>query len=181
MKAVNRLTFCRLWLATMAIVAIIESHLLWALFCLTIAYLTDVLDGQIARRCGQETRFGGALDHFMDVFLVASAYITLAARDLPIRIPAWVCCAVVASVLFDGLVWTLFMLFGKETRQVSTPRTSFGRWVFVLQALGLGVVLIQDLGWLQKEEVTLFLHGVGVATVVLLFSNAFVESYQETW
>ena len=55
-----------------------------------LAMLTDALDGWIARRFGQETRFGAFLDPVADKLIVSAALVMIVSRDqsLLIVVPA---------------------------------------------------------------------------------------------
>lgn len=67
----------------------------------SVAALTDLLDGQIARRRGQVTDFGKFLDPLADKLLVLAALVMLVSKG---QLPAWICCIVLARELaVDGL------------------------------------------------------------------------------
>src|SRR5919107_1453592 len=60
------------------------GHFFWAGVILVVANLFDMLDGQVARRTGQVTRFGGFLDSTLDRFSDMAALVglmTFYARD----------------------------------------------------------------------------------------------------
>lgn len=61
------------------------------LFC--VASLTDMLDGQIARKHNLVTNFGKFMDPLADKLLVCSALICLIALD---RIPAWIVIVIIS-------------------------------------------------------------------------------------
>jgi cardiolipin synthase len=61
-----------------------------ALALFSIAALTDVLDGALARYLSQETELGACLDPLADKLLIISSYVTLFAMDIPYTaIPLW--------------------------------------------------------------------------------------------
>ena len=62
-----------------------------AIFCL--ASLTDLLDGQIARRRNLVTTFGKFIDPIADKLLVMSALVVLVGQN---RMPSWVCILMLA-------------------------------------------------------------------------------------
>ena len=65
----------------------------WAALVIFIAAsITDMLDGQIARRCNLITDFGKFMDPLADKVLTCSGMICLVALG---RIPAWVVCIIV--------------------------------------------------------------------------------------
>ena len=67
----NSLSLSRLIIAPVIAWIIISDWWLTASFFLLLAILSDLLDGPIARKKGQETAFGGLLDHSCDALLLA--------------------------------------------------------------------------------------------------------------
>lgn len=67
----------------------------------SVASLTDFLDGYLARRSGEITKFGIILDPIADKFLIISALIVLV--DMA-RIPAWIAITIIVrEFLVTGL------------------------------------------------------------------------------
>ena len=75
--------------------ALMEAQ--WAQLCalavFVIASLTDMLDGQIARKRGLVTNFGKFIDPIADKLLVMSALVVLVEQG---RMPGWVCILMLA-------------------------------------------------------------------------------------
>ncbi len=71
---------------------VVYANPLFGAFIFIIASLTDFLDGYLARRSGEITKFGIILDPIADKFLVISALIVLV--DMA-RIPAWIAIVII--------------------------------------------------------------------------------------
>lgn len=80
----NVLSFFRVIL-TFVILALLNNYLYrWAFLCFLMASLTDVLDGFMARRLNQETRFGAWIDSVADnVFNIALIFYFYTQREVP--------------------------------------------------------------------------------------------------
>src|SRR5438270_12890959 len=104
MNWANRITLSRLALTVLFVIALNSA---WqyartaALVIFLIAGLTDLVDGEIARRYGVITSFGKLMDPLVDKIMVAAAFISL----VPLKaVPAWAATTVVArDFLITGL------------------------------------------------------------------------------
>ena len=104
MNWANRLTISRLVLTILFVAALNSS---WgyartaALIFFLLAGVTDLIDGEIARRYGSITNFGELMDPLVDKIMIAAAFISL----VPLKaIPAWAATTVVArDFLITGL------------------------------------------------------------------------------
>ena len=86
MTVPNILSFLRLALVPVFLVAILEGQDRLALGVLVVSSVTDFLDGLIARRFGQITRLGQLLDPAADRLFIFAALIGLASRGI---VPWW--------------------------------------------------------------------------------------------
>jgi cardiolipin synthase len=109
MNLANRFTLIRLFLTPIFVLAVLyrrEDNLLLAnlpLMIFLIAISTDAIDGFIARRYGQTTRFGAVLDPLADKFLLIAAFTALTfTKTIPphFRIPLWVLIIVLTRDIF---------------------------------------------------------------------------------
>lgn len=96
MNLANKLTIVRILLVPIFIFFIIfdipfGEYIAAAIF--VIAALTDSLDGYIARKKNQITKFGKFMDPLADKLLVSSALILLVEMD---KLPAWVVIIIIA-------------------------------------------------------------------------------------
>ena len=97
MNLPNKLTMFRVILIPFFVVFLlvditpVDKWIALAIFI--IASLTDMLDGQIARKYNLVTNFGKFMDPLADKLLVCSALVCLVAVD---RIPAWMVIVIIA-------------------------------------------------------------------------------------
>ena len=97
MNLPNKLTVLRVILIPFFLIALMVEAIPYgkwiAVGIFIIASLTDMLDGQIARKHNLITNFGKFMDPLADKLLVCSAMIALIELD---RIPAWVVIIIIA-------------------------------------------------------------------------------------
>lgn len=106
------------------------------LFC--IASLTDLLDGNIARKRGLVTNFGKFMDPLADKLLVCSALICLVAND---QIDAWIVIIIIArEFIVSGL-----RLIAVE-QGVVIAASWWGKWKTTFQMIMI-IVLILNLSY----------------------------------
>jgi cardiolipin synthase len=103
----NQITILRLaFIPFFAILVVAESYR-GALAVLTVAALTDVIDGAVARLLKEETALGVALDPIADKALMTTAYLTLAFRN---ALPWWLTILVIgrdAGIIITALLISL--------------------------------------------------------------------------
>ncbi len=140
----NALTVSRVLLVPVFVFAVYRQPLVGAAVFI-VASLTDLLDGYLARRSRQVTRFGIILDPLADKFLVIAALIVLVDVGL---VAAWIA---IVIVIREFLV-TVLRLVALARDQV-IPAEAGGKWktgtqitaviilLFVYGELGLAVAL----------------------------------------
>jgi cardiolipin synthase len=143
----NMLSILRLLLVPVFLVLLVNDQFLWALIVLAFASFTDWLDGQIARRFGQETNLGKLLDPSADRLFI---FATLIGLTLNGNIPAWLA---IVIVLRDVL-----MLVGLPTlRRLgyrSLPVHFLGKSGTFALLYALPLMLLSDI-WPQAEFLVL--------------------------
>jgi CDP-diacylglycerol--glycerol-3-phosphate 3-phosphatidyltransferase len=88
----NFLSISRLFLLPLILFFIATRQNIGALILMLISWITDALDGYIARRTNQVTNLGKLLDHIVDKIWVGTILVTLVlVKDLPI----WIAGAVI--------------------------------------------------------------------------------------
>jgi cardiolipin synthase len=114
----NQLTLLRMLLIPAFVIAVIYGYLGWALVIFTVAGVTDLLDGLIARRSGQKTTLGAWLDPMADKLLLVSAFIVLTWPGLGLvnRMPVWLTILIISrDVLIVLTVAVVNLAVGRRT------------------------------------------------------------------
>ena len=125
----NSLSLFRLIIAPVTAWSIISDWWLTASFLLILAILSDLLDGPIARKKGQESSTGGLLDHSCDAFLVAVLLFVLTkTHEIPLLLP------ILVIVSFLQYVFDSKALTGQRLRTSFLGRSN-GICYFVLASL----------------------------------------------
>jgi phosphatidylglycerophosphate synthase len=179
MHPVNRITFARFLFTAAFVVAIAEDLLVLGAFLAGVAYATDAIDGFVARKYGQMSRFGATLDYFADLTLWGAGYLALTLKDLPFRVPTWVCAAVLSYVVFHTVLWVLLITYGSQADTARTPRTAFGILVFFLSGAGLLLTMTQGVHSVSHAALGVVMNLVGILTLLLLMNNMFLVSYDQ--
>jgi CDP-diacylglycerol--glycerol-3-phosphate 3-phosphatidyltransferase len=125
-----------------------------------IASLTDFLDGYLARRSGQITKFGILLDPIADKFLVISALILLV--DM-VKLPAWVAIVVIVR---EFVVTTLRVV--ALSKSIVMPAEAAGKLKTAAQMTSIILLLMPGgIGDLDFYDVGLVLMYVSVVLAVV--------------
>ena len=125
----NQITFLRLALLPVYFILIFYGHYPAALGVLLLAGLSDVLDGQLARRLNQKSELGAFLDPIADKLLLTGSYLILALHH---RIAWWLTILVLARDLIILMIATVILLVvGYRT----FPPTIYGKATTIVQIL----------------------------------------------
>ena len=176
----NILSFVRVLLVP-AFVATLITMIdipIWGIIVPTIIYiltaLTDMLDGQIARRCNLVTQFGKFIDPLADKFMVISSQfailvwmtlraVTAADKTLPL-VFIWV----VLLILFRELAVTgLRLAVGGK---VDVAASIFGKLKTVSQMVGTVVILVEPLIPFFSENHILSYVMMGIMAITTVYS-----------
>ncbi len=121
-----------------------QGHLLWvALGLYLLACITDVIDGEIARRHSGITTFGRVIDPFVDKVLVLGTYIFFASNHFAVNgesitgVQAWM---VVIILVRELLVTDLRMI--SESQGNSFGATFYGKLKMVVQSIAILWILL---------------------------------------
>ena len=158
MTLANRITMSRVVLS-LAIFACIISKTLWAevaaLVLLTIASISDYLDGVVARRTMTTTPFGAIADPFADKILVMAVFLAFASiREL--AVPLWAVFLIMLRELTISTLRVLAALHGEVMKAEQTGKIKTAIQMtssFII----MGLVILHY--WQKKEPLPDFLFG----------------------
>lgn len=104
----NALSFSRFLILGPIVFAILNNHGSFAVFWVLLSYVTDVADGIIARRLGQESEFGRILDSAADKLTLVVVLCCLAGIG---RFPVLALVLIVAReiIIVGTSSWLIFM------------------------------------------------------------------------
>ncbi len=133
----NILTLLRLCLVPIFLIFLLQENLesrLIAIFIFLIASLTDFLDGYLARKLNQATRFGEMIDPFADKILVLTALFAFIYLDN--QVPLWMVLTISGR---DILITVLRYLGEKKNIRIKTSR--LGKMKTVFQMISIILIL----------------------------------------
>lgn len=149
----NQITLSRLLLAGVffAVISLFDAStgkpqggLLVIALCLYIlACITDIIDGELARRYSGITTFGRVIDPFVDKVLVLGAYVFFASNHFAVNghsitgVQAWM---VVVILIRELLVTDLRMV--SESQGSSFAATFYGKLKMFVQSVAIGWILL---------------------------------------
>ena len=130
----NALTLLRLLLAPVLAVAVLSHSATTAAVLFFLAVGTDLADGWVARRYGEQTPFGGFADHAVDATFVITGSAALA------RIG-------VLPVLLPWLIAAAFLQYALDSRVLSASglvASRLGRWNGIAYYVMVAVPIVRD-------------------------------------
>ena len=160
----NQLTLFRLLLVPGLVLLVLYGFNGWALVTFIVAGVTDVLDGEIARRAGQRTRLGALLDPMADKLLLVSTFVVLTMPlGLPNQLPVWFTVLVISRDVL--IVVTVAIVNLAIEHRVFYPSV-LGKIATVLYVLTGGVTLLFNYLGYASPVVTATVYAAFVATIV---------------
>ena len=170
----NALTMLRLVLVPVFIVVFLNGHDMPALVIFCVASITDLLDGQIARRTNQITDFGKLFDPLADKLMVVSALIC---HTVVGHFP-WPAVCIVAAKELLMILGGAFML--KKGIVVYANFSGKIATVFFMAALILGFFHDRLAGFYSLDVVFLW-AAVGLALLALvIYASQAVRSLKKS-
>ena len=168
----NFLTLVRILLIPVFVVIFLAptpDRSLLAAVVFTVAAVTDLLDGYIARRTGQVTKLGKLLDPIADKLLVLSALILLVNID---RVSAVVALLIIAREL---AVTGIRAIAAGERLIIAAEVT--GKYKMALQVIAIVLLILEGTGLTELGN----LHLAGTGTLYLSLVLGYISGGQYVW
>ena len=168
----NFLTLVRICLIPVFVVVFLAptpDRSLVAAVIFTVAAVTDLLDGYIARRTGQITKLGKLLDPIADKLLVLSALILLVNID---RVSALVALLIIAR----ELAVTGIRAIAAGERLIIAAETT-GKYKMALQVVAIVFLILEGTGLAEFGN----LHLAGTAILYVSLVLGYVSGGQYVW
>jgi cardiolipin synthase len=146
MNLANALTLMRALLAPLLAYLLLEEAFAPAAGVLLLVGVSDALDGFVARRFNQTSRFGAFLDPFADKLLIFATVVPLACVG---RLPWWLVLLILAR---DALIVAGALAYRMLTGRLEMAPTLLSKLNTFLQ-IGLVLGVVGDgAGWLDGEN-----------------------------
>jgi CDP-diacylglycerol--glycerol-3-phosphate 3-phosphatidyltransferase len=168
----NLLTLVRILLIPVFIILFVNptpDQSLAAAVIFTVAAVTDMLDGYIARRTGQITKLGKLLDPIADKLLVLSALILLMNVD---RVSALVALLIIAR---EVAVTGIRAIAAGEGMII--PAETTGKYKMALQVVAIILLILEGTQLAQLGN----LHLAGTVTLYLSLVLGYLSGSQYIW
>jgi CDP-diacylglycerol---glycerol-3-phosphate 3-phosphatidyltransferase len=168
----NLLTLVRILMIPVFVILFITptpDRSLIAAVIFTVAAVTDLLDGYIARRTGQVTKLGKLLDPIADKLLVLSALILLVNMD---RVSALVAILVIAR---EVAVTGIRAIAAGEGLIIAAETT--GKYKMALQVVAIVLLILEGTGLAELGN----MHLAGTVTLYLSLVLGYVSGSQYVW
>ena len=160
----NQLTILRIVFVPVFIILLVYQEIGWALTTFVAAGVTDVLDGVIARRFGQNTSISAVLNPIANKLLMTSSILILSLPQMEFLnlIPRWLMVVIIfrdVFILVVSLVVVLMVGF-----RVFTP-SPYGKASTVMQVTTVLAVLYMNWRHLVVPELNILFYMTGLMTV----------------
>ena len=139
----NQLTILRMAFVPVLVLLVVYDYYVGALAVFMLAGATDLLDGFIARKYGQNTAIGAFLDPIADKLLLVSCFILLTreAVGMGAQIPLWLTITVIGrDILLVVSVVIINLTMGKHLFSPSI----YGKATTFLQLLTVFLVMVAN-------------------------------------
>lgn len=168
----NLLSIFRIILVIPVIWVLFQGHILWALILFTIAGLTDLLDGWLARRQHWATRVGGLLDAVADKILLTAVYISLWWLD---SIPAWLLSMIIGR---DILIILCTLLYQAQMKKLDPAPSKISKINTFMQIV-LAVFGINQLGSFPIPDALIHSMMIMVVFTIVLSTIGYIKTWYQ--
>jgi len=157
----NLISYSRIFLAFLFVYLVMQAHTWPAIFVMSLAAVTDYLDGQVARRFNNVTSFGALLDPIADRIFVLSVCLALYIKFDQGLIKLVIVSLVGREILISqGFYWLKMKGIVLEVSRFGKISTAFVFIsfvvTFVLPKLGIYLLLAASgLYWISALDYTL--------------------------
>ncbi len=156
------ITFSRILLIPLFVLITAKNPMMGAVI-FAVASATDLLDGYIARRSKQVTKFGIILDPIADKLLVISALIIFVDMEL---VPAWIAIVIIArEFIVTGL---RFVALSKD---IVIPAEAGGKLKMTAQITSILVLLVDKAQFIGVDLYSTGIAFLWAAMIIGLFSG----------
>ncbi len=176
MTLANQLTIARMAVIPLILTLVLSNHAGWALLVFTLAGLSDMLDGVIARRYRQKSSLGTFLDPMADKLLMTACFIVLSIPDnpqsfpdyaVPNHIPIYLTIVTISRDVFIVMVALVIHLASGLSR---FPPTILGKATTLTQIAMIGFVLLFNA---VGQEFPVFIQALGWLTLAATLASGF--------
>ncbi|NCO60617.1 MAG: CDP-diacylglycerol--glycerol-3-phosphate 3-phosphatidyltransferase [Deltaproteobacteria bacterium CG_4_8_14_3_um_filter_51_11] len=152
-----------------------QANRIAAFVIFSLASLTDLVDGYLARRLNQETNLGKFLDPLADKFLVLGAFITFI--FLSDQIPIWMVLCILARDIFITLLRHLSQYQGAvlRTSRLAKVKTAFQMFSIIIILMSFMVLNVKERALINLNYQDAILSGAGRWNVAFNNLTAFLQ------
>jgi cardiolipin synthase (CMP-forming) len=164
----NGLSYLRMFLAIpINYLIFFNRDMEWAVNLFIFAWITDYLDGVLARRRGQETAYGAALDPVADKILIISIF--CCSLYFVIQNCAQLKDVLIANILVDFLIFIAATVARLRKKDIEIKSNIFGKLKFGFQCVGILMIINANFNDAEKVlRVAFWLSVISFAIYVFI-------------
>jgi len=146
MNIPNFLSLLRIILVPVIVIFLIQESYTQALITFTVAGLTDIFDGILARTLNRQTKLGSFLDPIADKILLATSFVTLSVFGL---IPSWLTVIVISRdfIILLGIVILSMMSIIYEIKPAFVSKVTTALQLAIIFFALLFKVVVHDISF----------------------------------
>lgn len=160
----NLLSILRMGLVPLFVLSILDGEPGRALIVITVAGVTDLLDGFIARYWKQQSPLGAYLDPAADKLLLVAAYVVLAIPNLHAgyTLPAWISAVVITR---DVVIVVVALVIYLAVGVTKFPPTPLGKASTAFQVATVFLVVASGVWPAAHAAASVLAHTAAVVTM----------------